>query len=89
MHLLHPSLLKVVRIFPAGDSYILVSEFMEVTLKEVIAAPIVPSETQIAYISRHILRAVSFLHTQGLIHGRLDPQQVFLRKDGSVKLCKL
>lgn len=45
------------------------------------------TEKQIAYVTKCVLKALDFLHTNGIIHRDVKSQQILLSKDGSIKLA--
>lgn len=45
------------------------------------------SEQQISYVTKCVLKALDFLHSNGLIHRDVKSQQILLSKYGRVKLA--
>ncbi|OJD25071.1 hypothetical protein ACJ73_03563 [Blastomyces percursus] len=56
-------------------------------LKEFIPLPIFPEETHLAAIAHQVLEGISYLASEGLMHGSLNCSHIVLSKDGNIKIA--
>ena len=87
-NLRHPTFLSTLHIFVKSSEYIVVSEYMEVSLYEILRSPARPSESQVIWIVKQILEGLAHLHGLGWAHGNLVAHRILLRRDGAVRLSK-
>ncbi|CAG8784076.1 30809_t:CDS:2, partial [Racocetra persica] len=66
---------------------LVVMEFMEVSLADLIADELQMSEPQIALVTREILKALTYLHSQRRIHRDVRSDNVLLNARGDIKLA--
>lgn len=84
----HANIVNVLDFMEENGTAYIVMEFLEgVTLKEVLKNNKKPMELEEAFtIILPIIDALKTLHSQGLIHRDVSPDNIFLKKDGGVKL---
>lgn len=83
----HPHILTV---FDAGLShdfgYLVIERLAGQPLHDLLARGLRPAFAQCASIVARIADAIDYAHGQGLAHGQLGPQFVYLRPDGAPKI---
>uniref|UniRef100_A0A093URM6 Serine/threonine-protein kinase dst2 n=1 Tax=Talaromyces marneffei PM1 TaxID=1077442 RepID=A0A093URM6_TALMA len=85
----HENILETYEIFVGADFYYTVSENVEISLDEIVAAPLLPNDIELAAIVCQILAGISYLNSLDLVHGSLDCASVVLSRNGDVKLANL
>ncbi|GFF57802.1 hypothetical protein IFM51744_09337 [Aspergillus udagawae] len=87
--LAHPHLVRVYEVFrmeSAEESLFVVSEELQFSLDHVVACGEIPTDGELASIMGQILDALSYIHSQSLIHGSLTCSNTLVRFDGVVKI---
>lgn len=80
----HPHIVSVYTVFPEGDLWHLVMEYVEgKNLADYLEARGILSETEALRIIGEIGDALSYLHGEGLLHRDIKPQNIMLRRDNS------
>ncbi|KIJ54394.1 hypothetical protein M422DRAFT_241636 [Sphaerobolus stellatus SS14] len=91
----HPALISLYACFPIQQDFVLVMEYCDSRLCQVIKSSAAISnkgplpclsESEIRHITRRLTEALAFLHSNGIVHGGVTPHNVFLMSDGRVKL---
>ena len=83
----HPNIMKIYD-FCLGDriQYIVTECMKPITLKEYIANNNNIPWKESVYITIQILNAFKYAHSKNIIHGNLNPENVIISKDGTVKV---
>ncbi|KAK3739484.1 hypothetical protein QZH41_020488 [Actinostola sp. cb2023] len=82
----HPNIVEMYGSYLVGDELWVVMEFLEGgTLTDIVTHTRL-SEEQIACVCRSVLRALTFLHSQGVIHRDIKSDSILLTSHGNVKL---
>ena len=83
----HPGIVTIHQVFLFDNRPWLVMELIDgVTLDQLLRRGDKLSVFQVWSLMERLLQAVAFAHEQGVIHQDLKPTNIFLTKDGSVKL---
>jgi serine/threonine protein kinase len=83
----HPNIVRLVDVIRTADRIFVVMEHCEGgTLLDHILADGLKTVRELKRIFRGIVRGVSYLHSQGISHGDLKPDNIVLAKGGGVKL---
>ncbi|HBE18170.1 MAG TPA: hypothetical protein DEG17_01200 [Cyanobacteria bacterium UBA11149] len=78
----HPHIVSVYTVFPEGDLWHLVMEYVEGdNLADYLADRGIFRETEALRIIQEIGDALSYLHGEGLLHRDIKPQNIMLRRD--------
>lgn len=85
----HPNIVKMYASFLVGEELWLVMELMSGGSLTDIVMQTKMNEEQIATISKQCLRALSYLHSKGIIHRDIKSDSILLSSDGDVKLSDL
>jgi len=75
-------------VFPHKQTLMLVFELMEADLEAILkdsSVPLSPGNVK-AYLGT-LLRALELLHSQGIIHRDIKPNNLLLSAQGELKLC--
>src|SRR4029453_19014502 len=82
----HPHILAIHDFGSDGDVVYSVTELLEgETLKERLAAGAIPPRRAVEY-AQQILRGLAAAHDRGIVHRDLKPDNVYLTRDGIVKI---
>ena len=82
----HPNVVKVSDLIDEEDTVAIVMEFVDgKTLSEICATHKL-TDNDIEMYLRQMLKALEYIHTQGLIHRDIKPSNFILGKDGNLKL---
>lgn len=82
----HPNILAIHDVGAQGDVHYLVSELLEgETLREKMSAGMLSQRRVIEYATE-IARGLAAAHEKGIVHRDLKPDNVFITKDGRVKI---
>ena len=82
----HPNILAVHDVGTFGDVSYLVTELLEgQTLRSVLAGPRLPVTRAVEY-GAQVARALGAAHDRGILHRDLKPDNVFLTRDGRIKV---
>lgn len=82
----HPNIVEMYDSFLVQDELWVVMEFLEGGALTDIVTHARMDEQQIATVCRQCLRALAYLHTQGVIHRDIKSDSILLAADGRVKL---
>jgi serine/threonine-protein kinase len=83
----HPSILKVIKVDGPKSRPYLVMEFLEgKTLSEMLAKRKALSEGEAVSFAIKICDALEYLHTNGIAHRDLKPQNIMVCSDGGIRL---
>lgn len=85
----HPNILRFLGVFPSDDSLYIATEYLPVSLKNLIYTKDeskLLSEADIKCIMRMILEGLNYLHKNWIIHRDLKPDNMLLSPGGILKL---
>ncbi|XP_022108668.1 serine/threonine-protein kinase PAK 4-like [Acanthaster planci] len=83
----HANIVEMYSSYLVGDELWVVMEFLEGgALTDIVTHTQKLEEESIAYICKAILKALAFLHSQGVIHRDIKSDSILLTHDGKVKL---
>lgn len=85
----HPNILKFLGVFPSDDSLYIATEYLPVSLKNLIYTKDeskLLTESDIKCIMRMILEGLNYLHKNWIIHRDLKPDNMLLSPGGVLKL---
>ncbi|MBO5305690.1 MAG: protein kinase [Clostridia bacterium] len=83
----HPNIVKILDTSLDDENKFFVMEYIEgITLKKHILSKGALSEEEILFLSRPILSALEEVHTKGIVHCDIKPQNVVLIGSGEIKL---
>ncbi|CAN7999516.1 unnamed protein product [Ixodes hexagonus] len=82
----HPNIVEMHDSFLVGDELWVVMEFLEGGALTDIVTHARMGEEQIATVCKQCLKALAFLHSQGVIHRDIKSDSILLASDGRVKL---
>ncbi|XP_055946866.1 serine/threonine-protein kinase PAK 5-like isoform X1 [Argiope bruennichi] len=82
----HPNIVEMFDSFLVGDELWVVMEFLEGGALTDIVTHSRMDEEQIATVCKQCLKALAFLHSQGVIHRDIKSDSILLANDGRVKL---
>lgn len=82
----HPNIVEMYDSFLVGDELWVVMEFLEGGALTDIVTQARMDEEQIATVCKQCLKALSYLHSQGVIHRDIKSDSILLAADGRVKL---
>ncbi|XP_074643970.1 serine/threonine-protein kinase PAK mbt-like [Tubulanus polymorphus] len=82
----HPNIVDMYDSFLVGDELWVVMEFLEGGALTDIVTNTRMDEQQIATVCKSVLKALAFLHSNGVIHRDIKSDSILLAQDGKVKL---
>lgn len=82
----HPNIVEMYESFLVGDELWVVMEFLEGGALTDIVTHARMDEEQIATVCKQCLKALAYLHSQGVIHRDIKSDSILLAADGRVKL---
>ncbi|XP_071800762.1 uncharacterized protein [Asterias amurensis] len=83
----HANIVEMYNSYLVGDELWVVMEFLEGgALTDIVTHTHKLEEEMIAYVCKAILKALAFLHSQGVIHRDIKSDSILLTHDGKVKL---
>ena len=74
----HPQITFIHQAFEHRDTFYIIVEKCELTLKDFIQFPSLTGELWIPYVSRDILNALQYIHDHGFVHKDLHPGNIFV-----------
>lgn len=83
----HPHVMRMLEIFETETDFCVVSELGRGDLFQIIDDNQTLPEKAIRKISAQLISALSYLHSQRIIHRDIKPQNVLITSNGSIKLC--
>ena len=83
----HTNIIELLDHFETDDEVVVVTEFAEGELFQILEDDGKLLEDQIQSIACQLLSALYYLHTHRILHRDMKPQNVLLGKGGVVKLC--
>ena len=83
----HPNIARLIRLFPAYNTYFLVMELCEgIDMAELVRLRGRLTEQQVRPILGQLAQALEYVHQHGIVHRDLKPGNVMLTRSGDVKL---
>ncbi|XP_070577974.1 serine/threonine-protein kinase PAK mbt-like [Ptychodera flava] len=82
----HANVVEMFDSFLVGDELWVVMEFLEGGALTDIVTHARMDEEQVAFVCKSVLKALAFLHEQGVIHRDIKSDSILLTHDGKVKL---
>lgn len=82
----HPNIVETYNSFLVNDELWVVMEYLEGGALTDIVTHSRMDEEQIATVCKQVLKALSYLHSQGVIHRDIKSDSILLASDGRVKL---
>ena len=82
----HPNIINMLDAFLVHDELWVVMEYLEGGSLTDIVTSLNLSEEQMATVCRQVLEALTYLHSQGVIHRDIKSDSILLSADGRVKL---
>lgn len=83
----HPHLVRVTDYFEESDEVFLVMDFVAgESLAEILLKEGPQPENQVLEWAKQLLSALTYCHTQGVIHRDIKPQNIIIKEDGSLTL---
>lgn len=83
----HPNIVEMYDSFLVNDELWVVMEFLEGGALTDIVTHARMDEAQIATVCRQCLKALAYLHSQGVIHRDIKSDSILLAADGRVNIC--
>lgn len=84
--LLHPNIITMYKVINRGKMFCLALELADEDLMELIERQGLLSEPVSRLIVRQIVLAVEYMHSKGVVHRDLKPNNVMMSRDGVVKV---
>jgi len=85
--IIHPNVVEIYDVGQYENCYFIVMEFLEgQTLKEYIKEKKFLSVSETISIMKQVCDGVDVAHKQGIVHRDLKPQNIFIRRDGVIKI---
>jgi len=83
----HPNLVSVFDVVGDVDRPLMITEYVKgMTLEELIQSDQVVPQTSVLRIAVQLCRAVEYLHSEGVVHRDIKPDNVMLTEEGELKI---
>ncbi|XP_077360558.1 uncharacterized protein LOC144005933 isoform X2 [Festucalex cinctus] len=86
-NLQHPNIVKLFDSFETETEVVVVTEYAEGQLFQIIEADGSLPESQVREIACQLVSALYYLHARRILHRDMKPQNILFDKNGVVKLC--
>ncbi|WP_052754507.1 serine/threonine-protein kinase [Calothrix sp. 336/3] len=84
----HPQIPRLIEHFSDGDRYYLVQEIIEgKTLGDIVSSEGIFTEVKIRELLQNILPVLEYIHSQGVIHRNINPDNIIRLADGKFVLA--
>ena len=86
-HLRHENIIQMLDTFETKTKFVVVTELAHGELFEILEDDHQLPESCVAKIGKQLVRALHYLHSNGIIHRDMKPQNILIGANGTVKLC--
>jgi len=83
----HPNIVRMIDTFETADQIVVVTEFAEGELFQIIEDDKQLPLEQVRSVARQLIAALRYLHSNRIMHRDMKPQNILIGKGGVVKLC--
>merc|ERR1719230_1774590 len=83
----HPNIIRLLDSFETNTDFVVVTEFAYGELFEIFQDDKKLPEDEVRNVARQLTQALSYLHSQKIIHRDMKPQNVLVGANDTVKLC--
>ena len=83
----HPNIIRMLDDFETPTDIVLVTEFAQGELFEILEDDQSLPEEEVQKIARQLVKALHYLHHNRIIHRDMKPQNILVGAGGTVKLC--
>lgn len=83
----HENIIQMLDTFETKSKFVVVTELAHGELFEILEDDTCLPEECVARIGKQLVRALHYLHSNGVIHRDMKPQNILIGANGTVKLC--
>ena len=85
----HPNIMNIIDVVEEDDSVGIIMPLMQMDLRGFLSRAIYPNSTTVLQINLQIMRAVHCMHTHGILHLDIKPENICIDLLPSSVLCRL